>query len=146
MQISILLFHKLKKKKSSFLKAQCFTSTFLLLHILNFHLLSPMSHDKNQLYSISIKSPFHLKGCDLDISFPKGKTYLLHAGWVVPVISSNMGKFTAVSVVVGNCICASPWKFKMSIKSPLVPGTLGKSMRTGRNSMEPYFNTSPVIS
>lgn len=78
-----------------------------------------MSQDKKQLHSISIKSPFHLRGHDLDTSFPKGKAYLLHAGWVVPVIFSNMRKFPAVSMVVGTCICASPRKFKMSIKSPL---------------------------
>lgn len=68
----------------------------------------PMSQDKKQLHSISIKSPFHLRGHDLDTSFPKGKAYLLHAGWVVPVIFSNMRKFPAVSMVVGTCICASP--------------------------------------
>lgn len=86
----------------------------------------PMSQDKKQLHSTRIKSPFHLRGHDLDISFPKGKTYLLYAGQVVPVISSNTGKYTAVSVVAGNCICASPWKFKMSIESPLSSWYFGK--------------------
>lgn len=78
-----------------------------------------MSEAKKELHSIGIKSSLHLREHDLDTFFPKGKIYLLHAGWVVPVISSNMRKFTAMSVVVWNCICASPWKFKMSIKSPL---------------------------
>lgn len=126
MQIEILLFCKLKEKKFSLVKAQCFT--FLLLHVW-----------------ISTHVPRQKTTSSLDSSFPKGKTYPLHAGWVVPVISSNMRKFTAVSVVVWNCVCASPWKFKMSIKSLLNSWHFGKEYEKLNGALFQYLSCYFIV-
>lgn len=84
MQISMLMFHKLKLHRSTVLYSNIFTSTHFEF--------SPLSQDKEQPHSIHIKSSFHLRGHDLESSFLKGKTHSLPAGWVFCVISPDIGK------------------------------------------------------